>query len=417
MKRIIKLKKNILFIKEFRHLGISPSQEKKIINRVLNGEDIRIVNLNIIRENYQNIKKAFPYAKIYAATKAVSTKGMLKILKEMDSGFEVATVEELQKLIQLNIDPKHILFSHPDKDSLELDDKYTKCLKAFVSDSVNDMEILAKQVPEAKVVIRISSYNNEQNFGIRFGTNVQDTKKLLKVAKKLNLQPVGLTFHVGTQTETVKVWEKPIKIAGRIFREMEKENIILDTLNLGGGFPALFTKKLPTPWECSKAIKIYLKKYFKHRYPKNIAIEPGRGISGTAGLTVGRVINTKYLNKNTTSEYIVTLSIGRFNAGLIGVGQKMVFYTQNKNRHFLSTQHKKHIPGSVYGKACAHLDIVHITPRMRVPKNLKSGDIVVCLGTGAYASQMSSEWCGKKIPTDIIFDSQRQTKLQFKKIS
>ena len=408
MKKIISFQSGDHHIKEMQDMGISPSQEAVIIDRVLQGEDIRIVHIDKIRKNYESLQKAFSYAWIYTAAKAVSSGKMIPILKEMGSGFEVATVEELRKLIRLNVSPKDILFSHPDKDSIELSDPFTKHLKAFVSDSENDLKTLAHHIPGAKILIRIATNTNDHLCGVRFGIDKEHAKQLIKTAIQLKLQPIGLTFHVGTQSEKVEAWEKAIQTSGHIFKEMKKEGVTLDTLNLGGGFPALITKHIPSISQYSKAIKSYLNKYFKHHYPKNIIIEPGRGISGTAGLTIGRVVNVKSFHEQDSSECIVTLSVGRFNAGLLGVGQKMVFYSKNRNGIFSSTKQRKHIWGSVYGKASAPLDIVHMDSKVKIPTNLKPGDIVVFKGTGAYVDQMSSEWCGKKIPTDIIFDSQNQ---------
>ena len=408
MKKIIPFKSNSHLIKELQEIGVDPSQEEDVIKRVTQGEDIRLVNLDIFRKNYQSIKKAFPYAKVYAATKAISTSGMISMLKDLGAGFEVATLEELHKLMKLHVLPENIYFSHPDKDSIELKSGFAKKLRGFVSDSVGDLEILSRHVPGAKVLIRIISESNEPHCGIRFGSDRETTKHLIRVALKLKLKPVGLTFHVGTQTEEEGAWEGPIRVSGRIFKEMEKEGILLDTLNLGGGFPALLTKKMPSLPRYGKAIKSYLKKSFKSGFPKNVIIEPGRAISGTAGLTIGRVINAKHLSQNNTSDYIVTLSVGRFSAGLLGIGQKMIFYSRNKDGHLRPVQKRKHILGSVYGKACAPLDVVHMEEKVLIPQNLKSGDIVIFMGTGAYVDQMSAPWCSKKIPTDIIFDPQEQ---------
>lgn len=401
-----------IFIKELEPFGEKlPITEREIIDRVSNGEDIVIIDMNILRQNYTAIKKAFPYAEIYSAVKALSVQeeipsitpdgGMIFVLNKIGSHFEIATVEEFRKLKSINVNPEHIIFTHPDKDALEIKESYQGGVRTFVSDSLPDLHLLAKHAPQAKVLIRIMAKKEggAGNFNERFGVEEKDAKKLLKQAESLSLQPIGLTFHVGTQTESPAFWKNTIQTAGNIFKDLKKEGMNLHTLSIGGGLPALHSENIPQYSEYGKIIKKYLDDSFGGVLPK-IIIEPGRGLSGMSGVTFGRVISIKTIGKN----YIVTLSTGRFSAGLIGYGQDVNFYLKNKKGDYYSTENC--ISGAIYGKACTEIDRIHVEDQVRIPKNLKSGDLAVFSGTGAYAAQLSSfNWCGKKSPTRILFDS------------
>ncbi len=414
MKAPLPLKKHFFALPE----ELKPFQDLpllSLIKRVLKGEDMRLVDLNQVRANYSTLTKSFPYAEVYAALKAVSTPQVPELLRDLNARFEVASLEEALKLEKLKIPPRHIIFTHPDKDHIELQHPFVKKLKAFVSDSPSDLKTLARYVPKASVLIRISPLNQDQSIGQRFGVREEEAKKLILQALKLKLKPRGLTFHVGTQAPTAQAYKTPIQISARIFKDMRKQNIPpLDTLDLGGGLPALIDPQVPSYKEFGRKIKSYIDTYFKGHRPPCIFIEPGRSLSGTAGITLGRVISTKTLKTSEGKTHMVTLSTGRFNAGLIGIGQKLIFYRRHQ-AGFLRL--KNQMEGAVYGKVSATMDKTHLQNLIPIPKNLQAGDLALCLGTGAYVDQMSTEWCGKKIPTNIIFDSEKSPKLAFKKAS
>ena len=406
-------KKPVSLIKELRAFGsFLPLSDREIISRVSKGEDLQFIDIGIVRKNYKLLKFSFPYAKIYCAVKALSLQkkvssivprgGMISLLDHLGSHFEIATVEEYRKLKSLGISPKRIFFTHPDKDDLEVEESYKGGVRFFVSDSLSDLNILSRKAPGVSVLVRIKTTKAGPGswFNNRFGISPDRAKKLLKEAQKLSLNPIGISFHCGTQAENPKLWEKPIKDSANIFKDMKETGLTLDYLDIGGGFPAPIKKGIPSYSEYGKVIKTYLKKYFKKDlFPKKIIIEPGRALSGMSGVTIGRVINTKYIDR----KYIVTVSPGKYSAGMDGIGYNVNFYF--KSGHSLSCPEQDFILGSVYGKACSTIDIIEAS--VRVPKKLQSGDLVVFSGTGAYSSHTSSSnWCGRKSPTQIIFDSQ-----------
>ncbi len=321
-------------------LGNLPVSEEEIVKRVLSGEDLRLINLNIVRKNYQELKEAFSYAAIYAAVKANSEKGILEVLKEEGSNFEVATVEEVWKCISKS-----------------------------------------------------------------------NVKKLLKLAKGLGLVTEGIAFHVGTQREELISWDSTIEVAASIFREMaNEEGMRLTTLDVGGGFPARYKDEIPMFSAYGVTISDAINKYFAGMLPKEIIIEPGRAISAMAGATIGRVINVKQ-SEHDDSLYIVTLSTGRMSAGLvkeINIAINIYFYRKKQYDDTVSRLSDEFFKNAdMYGKDGGVFLIEK--PDVRVPVGLKSGDIIVLMGTGAYCGQWAAnQFCGKYAPTTIIFDDSKK---------
>lgn len=236
-------------------------------------------------------------------------------------------------------------------------------------------------------------------FDGRFGVGAEKCKELLFSAKEMGLVPYGISFHIGTQEENVNAWDSSIESTSKIFKELKTKGIKLEVLDIGGGFPSRFRSDIPELNEYGKAIKESLDKHFGNDLPKELIIEPGRGLSAMAGITIGRVIQVKS-HEHDPKKCIVTLSTGRFSAGLFNVGNGFIFYSKNdEGKHEILNDDITR-EAEVYGKACASFD----KPKegeFWVTANLKSGDIVAITGTGAYSGEMVTKWCSKLPPTDI----------------
>ncbi len=407
-------------IKELNDFGFIPKTEEKIIKRVLAGEDIRLIDLNQVRKNYKNLQSVFSGFDIHVAYKAFSTTRALGVLnEEFNSKFEIATLEEFKDLKRNGVSPKNIIFTHPDKDALEISKSFKGGIRTYISDSKEDLKLLSKYAPKSKILIRVSTdfgipkkatINSEDidNFDERFGVSFETAKELIFLAGDLNLQPVGVSFHVGTQTEDAREWIEPIKRAAKLYMEMKEVGVDLKVLDVGGGLPMRYREDIPKLKEFGKVIKKTLSTYFiEGIYPETLIIEPGRFVTASAGITIGRVINVKPSQKN-PDEIIVTVSTGQYSAGitLISYGHGVSFYTlKNKNKCSVLKGHS--VLGDIYGKACASIDKIN-SVKEPIPSDLKSGDLIVVTGTGAYSGELAtSNWCGKKAPTDIIFDGKR----------
>jgi ornithine decarboxylase len=393
-----------MFFQDFltKFLSNQPNPDQflsEIFEKVKSGEDLRLINFNLVKENYLDFKKYFPFADVYAAVKAISAQGMIRLLDSLGSNFEIATIEELILCLNQDVSPDQIIFTHPAKDQVEIEGAFNLGVQNFVSDSIEDLNLLARYAPGANILIRIKAINpSKENdeitgFDLRFGATKDESASLVLKAFDLGLKVDGICFHIGTQEENVKNWDASIKKASEIFHELDSLGIRLNTLNIGGGFPSRYKQEIPHLEEYGQSIYSSIAKYFDKNLPNKIIIEPGRGLAAMAGITIGRVIQVKKQDKKS----IVTLSTGKFSAGLFSVGNGFHFFRSN---HSLLSDLEL-VDADVYGKACASFD----KPKdgaFKIPAELKSGDIVVITGTGAYSGEMSNSWCSKTKPRDVF---------------
>ena len=133
---------------------------------------------------------------------------------------------------------------------------------------------------------------------------------MLEHAHRLGLDAYGVSFHVGSQQPNPEAWDGALKATAEVFRTLSDRGIQLRMVNLGGGFPAKYLKKIPLVKTYGRAISSALRKHFGNRIPETI-IEPGRGMVGDAGIIKAEVvlISKKAADEDTRWVY---LDIGKF---------------------------------------------------------------------------------------------------------
>ena len=87
---------------------------------------------------------------------------------------------------------------------------------------------------------RLQVYNGGAEWPLskKFGCSSKELEYLLIKARKIGLNPVGLSFHVGSQQLSKQTWEKAIKTSSQIYKKFKKKYFELSFLNIGGGMPA-----------------------------------------------------------------------------------------------------------------------------------------------------------------------------------
>jgi ornithine decarboxylase len=74
--------------------------------------------------------------------------------------------------------------------------------------------------------------------GVKFGCDPDNEAScLLKMGKSMNLNVIGLSFHIGSSNEDYEAYGRAIHRARRIFDEADEIGFKFTFLDIGGGFP------------------------------------------------------------------------------------------------------------------------------------------------------------------------------------
>ena len=207
-----------------------------------------LVDSSIIRNKTRRFKIAMPRVKPHYAVKANPHPRVLKTLIEEGVGFEIASISELDLLIDLNVSPKEIYYSNPIKSRNYIEYAASKGIEWYVLDSIEELRKIVSIKPDAKLYLRIDTPNIGSDWPLagKFGTHLSDIKEIISEAAKLKADLAGVTFHVGSQCRNPQNWRVGIERAKKIFINMRRAGLNPRLLNIGGGYPVRHIKPIPS---------------------------------------------------------------------------------------------------------------------------------------------------------------------------
>jgi len=344
-----------------------------------------VVNLGIIKKKYEDLTGCFPFTKIHYAVKANPDIEVLKLLRDLGSSFDVASVFELRKLLSIDVSADRISYGNTIKKSKDVREFYDAGVRLFVTDSESDLRNIAKAAPGSKIFVRILTEGLETAdwpLSRKFGCQPDVALDLLVLAKKLKLDPYGVSFHVGSQQRDIATWDAAISKVKYIFNWLEtEEGIHLKMINMGGGFPANYTSRTNDLTTYAEEITRYLVEDFGVNLPE-IILEPGRSLVGDAGVIVSEVVLISRKSRTALNRWIYT-DVGKF-SGLIETLDESIKYPIYSERKGETEE------CIIAGPTCDSQDIMYEDFKYELPLTLAIGDRLYWLTTGAYTTSYSS---------------------------
>jgi len=343
-----------------------------------------VLDIDVVRDNYQAFAKALPDTRVFYAVKANPAPEVLKLLAELGSCFDVASITETEMVLAAGCTPDRISYGNTIKKESEIAAAHRLGITLFAVDCEAEVEKVARAAPSARVICRIhcDGSGSEWPLSRKFGCEPSYAVDILEQAHRRGLVPYGISFHVGSQQHNIEAWDHALASAAAIFRGCAERGITLSMVNLGGGFPAKYLRKTPKLESYGKAIFRALRKHFGNAIPETI-IEPGRGLVGNAGVIEAEVV---LIAKRSPEDEIrwVYLDIGKFH-GLAETIDESIRYP-------IRTTHDRDemAPCIIAGPTCDSVDVLYEKNPYPLPVSLAIGDKVLIEATGAYTATYSS---------------------------
>ena len=343
-----------------------------------------VVDLDVVRDNYQSFAKALPDTKVYYAVKANPAPEILKLLTGFGCCFDVASLAETHDVLAAGATADRISYGNTIKKETEIAAAFALGVTLFAVDCEAEVEKVARAAPGSRVICRIvcDGSGAEWPLSRKFGCEPVYAADILEHAHKLGLVPHGVSFHVGSQQHNVEAWDRALASTAAVFRACAERGISLAMVNLGGGFPARYVRKTPKLESYGKAIFRSLRKHFGNNLPNTI-VEPGRGLVGNAGMIEAEVV---LIAKRSPEDEVrwVYLDIGKFH-GLAETIGKLIRYPIRTTKDRDET-----VPCIIAGPTCDSVDVLYEKTPYPLPVSLAIGDKVLIEAAGAYTATYSS---------------------------
>jgi ornithine decarboxylase len=369
---------------------INATTWNKVLNHIAVSDEAPpylLIDREVVKEKVLTIGKGIKHSRVFYAVKANPDKEVLTFMNSLGVGFEIASEGELQILASLGVEPERIITSNPVKTLKFLQQAVSYGVRYFAYDSQSEVEKLAYYAQGSNVYVRLSVPNEGSEWPLskKFGVELDEAAELLSSAQQRGLNPIGITFHVGSQCNNVYNWNAAIDKARELWEVTEQQGIPLRVLNIGGGYPIRYTKNVLDIATIEKKVDNVISRKFSNDV--EVFIEPGRSVIGDAGVFVTTVIGKARRGE----ENWLYIDVGVFNGLMESIGGiKYPYIVGSRSEPKTWT---------IAGPSCDSFDVMDRDVELPEPE---IGNRILIPSSGAYTVSYASEFNGFAIPRTIL---------------
>jgi ornithine decarboxylase len=343
-----------------------------------------VVDLDVVRQQYFSLTAALPGAEIFYAVKANPAPEVLSLLIRLGSNFDVASRGEIELCLGLGADPARLSYGNTVKKERDIAAAYRCGVRLFTVDSEPELDKVLRTVATATVFVRIVTDGSGADWPLsrKFGCTVPEAGQLLLRAARAGLQ-VGVSFHVGSQQRNPGAWDRPLGQVEQLARRLAADGHELAGVNLGGGLPSRHVDPTAGIETYGAAIAGSLATHLGPLFGGLLMVEPGRYLVGDAGVIRTEVVQIVRRATDPDRRWVY-LDVGLFN-GLTETLSEAIRYRIHAPGDASATA-----PVVLAGPSCDSADVLYETYQYQLPLDLRVGDHLEILGTGAYTSSYSS---------------------------
>ncbi|MNP96696.1 Diaminopimelate decarboxylase [compost metagenome] len=362
------------------------------------GTPIYVYDAEKIQSQYNRLTKAFSKVdklRINYAMKALSNVAILKLLKEMGSGLDTVSIQEVLLGLHAGYEPDKIFYT-PNGVSLEEIEEVAAMGVQINIDNLSILEQFGTKYPNVPVCIRINPHvmaGGNANISVghidsKFGISVHQLPHLVRIVENTHMNIVGIHMHTGSDILDIEVFLYAAEIlfdAARNFKNLE-------FLDFGSGFKVPY-KKDDIETDIEELGKKLSKRFnsFCTEYGKELTLifEPGKFLVSEAGFFLAKV----NVVKQTTSTVFAGIDSG-FNHLI-----RPMFYGSQHYIENISHPKGKERFYSVVGYICE----TDTFANNRKIAEIKEGDILCFRNAGAYCFSMSSNYNSRYKPAEVLW--------------
>jgi ornithine decarboxylase len=327
----------------------------------------------VVADRFRALTGAFPGAGIRYAVKACPEPAVLRVLAALGSGFDVASPAEVRLALAAGGDPARFCYGNPVRSPAHVADAYAAGVREFVTDSIEDLRVLAERAPGARVLVRllVSDAGSATPMLAKFGASAAEATRLLRMAPALGMGAAGVAFHVGSQQVRPAAFAEATKAALDVAAAAGVGRPVLD---VGGGFPVEYREPVPGLAEFAAAVA---------GHGADLLLEPGRVLVAEAGVIRSSVLRVSR-RPGVDDRRWVYLDIGRYQGLAETEGEAIAYRLRVPGRGGPEE------PVVLSGPTCDGDDVLYRHTPCPLPLSLAAGDPVDLLAAGAYTASYAS---------------------------
>ncbi len=377
------------------------------------GTPLYLYSAKAIRERYALFDGAFagvPHTVCYSV-KANSNLSILKMLAAQGCGFDVVSAGELERVRMADRRAAaRVVFSGVGKTPAEMDAALRASILLFNIESASELEMLADRAARLKKTARMALRVNPDvaadthpyiATGLhkhKFGVPIGEARGLYRrAAEHKRLEVAGVSAHIGSQITSPEPFGEAMQRIAALVGQLRNDGHDIRYVDAGGGLGIRYEHPLP---DFSERVACYARAVIGPLcgLDLHLLLEPGRAIVGPAGALITRVLYTKH---NDSKQFLV---LDAAMNDLIRPSLYGAYHEIAPVEHF--GEPRKRCTVDVVGPICETGDFF---ARDRELPQVKEGDLLAILDTGAYGMSLASNYNTRPRPAEVLVDGRRAT--------
>ncbi|MDO8882518.1 diaminopimelate decarboxylase [Pseudotabrizicola sp.] len=386
-------------------------------NRLLHAEDVAITDIAAtvgtpfycysaatLTRHYHLFTEALtplPHLVCFAI-KSLSNVAVLKLLGDLGAGMDVVSGGEYRRARAAGVPGERIVFSGVGKTREEMRLALTGGIRQFNVESEPEMRALSEVAlslgvvapitirvnpdVDAKTHEKIATGKSENKFGIPIA---RASEVYAEAAALKGLRVIGIDVHIGSQLTELEPFEQAYLKVADLTRRLRSEGHSIERLDLGGGLGIPYARSNeapPLPTDYGALIKRTV-----GDLGCEIEIEPGRLISGNAGILVSSVV---YVKHGEGRDFLILDAAMNdlVRPSMYGAHHDIVPIVEPAPGH-------ESQPYDVVGPVCETGDTF---AKQRALASLAEGDLIAFRSAGAYGAVMASEYNTRPLIPEVL---------------
>ncbi|KPN64992.1 diaminopimelate decarboxylase [Aliiroseovarius crassostreae] len=341
------------------------------------------------------------------AVKSNSNLAVLKLLGDMGAGMDVVSGGEFRRAIAAGVPGERIVFSGVGKTKDEMRLALSHNIRQFNLESEPEYRALSEVASEmgveapvavrvnpdvdAKTHAKISTGKSENKFGIPIA---RAREVYAEIAKLPGLKVVGIDVHIGSQLTELEPFRLAYQKVAELTEALRTDGHDITRLDLGGGLGIPYERSNsapPLPLEYGQMVRETV-----GHLGCEIEIEPGRLVSGNAGLMVSSVI---YVKEGEGRDFLIV------DAAMNDLVRPAMYEAHHDIIPVIEAEPGLEQTGyDIVGPICETGDTFakgrNLTP-------LKSDDLIAFRSAGAYGAVMASEYNSRPLIPEVLVSGEQ----------
>ncbi len=380
------------------------------------GTPLYVYSANQAADNYRLLRDSFDIIdgiRFLYALKANSNPEILKLISALGAGADTVSAGEIFLALRSGFAPESISLAGVGKTDDDLDFALTRNIGTIIAESDEELQVISQRASKigrtAHVSLRINPDVDARTHphistGLKdnkFGINIDRALDSAKVAANLkNVEFAGIHSHIGSQITEVEPFAEAVRSIAEFVDKLGKEGIRVSQIDLGGGIGVRYKNALThdlIPVENNSEHPIDLRslsQVIKNGFSSldcELVMEPGRFVIAESGVLLTRVL---YRKESSGRKFVIV------DAGMNDM-MRHALYSAYHQIAPVELSVGKSVMVDVVGPVCESTDVFAVQREM---PEVKRGDLLAILTTGAYGYSLSSNYNSRLKPAEVLVD-------------